>query len=112
MHRISTNVRKFEGNITMSFNISDKQLSKKYNKIWKRVEKLLKIESDSKPVYVDDDTYIKTKIKTYGATVNTNFRDKKMPKEKAPYNCLSLIVLNSAIKANKKYYSSNTLGRM
>ena len=33
-------VRKSEGNTTMS--ISDKQLLKKYNQIWKRVKKLLK----------------------------------------------------------------------
>ena len=68
-------VRKFEGNTTMPFKISDTQLLKKYNQIWKRVEKLLKIEFDSKPVYGDDDKYIKTKIKIYGASVNTNFQD-------------------------------------
>ena len=33
-------VRKFEGNTTTPFNISDKQLLKKYNQIWKIVEKL------------------------------------------------------------------------
>ena len=54
-------VRKFEGKRTMSFKISDKQLLKKYNQIWKRVEKLLKIEFGSKPVYGDDDKYVKTK---------------------------------------------------
>ena len=48
-------VRKFEGNTTMSFKISNKQLFKKYNQIWKRVEKLLKIEFDNKPVYGDND---------------------------------------------------------
>ena len=60
---------------------SNKQLLKKYNQIWKRVEKLSEIEFDGKLVYVDDDKYIKTKIKIYGASVNTNFQDKKMPKE-------------------------------
>ena len=58
-------VRKFEGNMTMSFKISNKKLLKKYNQIWKRVEKLLKIESDSEPVYGDNDNNIKTKIKIY-----------------------------------------------
>ena len=29
-------VKKFEGNTTMSFKISDKQLQKKYNEIWKK----------------------------------------------------------------------------
>ena len=56
-------VRKFEGNTTMSFKISNKQLLKKYCQIWKRVEKLLKIKFDSEPVYGDNDKYIKTKIK-------------------------------------------------
>ena len=77
---------------------------KKYSHIWKRVEKLLKIEFDSKPVYDDDDKYIKTKLKIYGANVNTNFQDKKMEKEKAPCNYLSIIMLNSVTKAKKKDY--------
>ena len=48
-------VRKFEGNTTMYFKISNKQLFKKYKRIWKKVEKLLKIELDSEPVYDDTD---------------------------------------------------------
>ena len=56
-------VRKFEGNTTMSFKISDSKLLKKYNQIWKSIEKLLKIEFDSKPIYGDNDKYINTKIK-------------------------------------------------
>ena len=39
-------VRTFKGNTTMSFEIRDKQLLKKYNQIWKKIEKLLKIEFD------------------------------------------------------------------
>ena len=74
-------VRKFEGNTTMSFKISNKQLLKKYNQIWKRVEKLLKIEFDSEPVYGDNDKYIKTKIKTYDDSVNINFQGKKWQKK-------------------------------
>ena len=50
-------VRKFEGNTTMYFTISDKQLLKKYNQIWKRVKKLLKIEFDSESVYGGNDNY-------------------------------------------------------
>ena len=53
---------------------------KKYNQIWKRVEKLLKIEFDSEPVYGDNDKYIKTKIKIYAGSMITNFQSKKMPK--------------------------------
>ena len=81
-------VRKFEGNTTMSFKFSDKQLLKRYNQIWKRVEKLLKIEFDSKLVHGDDDKYIKTKIKIYSGSVNTNFQDKKMPKKKKKHRAI------------------------
>ena len=74
--------RKFKGNTAMSFKISDKQLLKKYNQIWKRVEKLLKIEFDSEPVYGDNDKYIKTKIKIYAGSMITNFQRKKRQKKK------------------------------
>ena len=59
--QVTVYVRKFEGNTTISFKISDKQLLKNYNQIQERVEKLLKIEFDSEPVYGDNDRYIKTK---------------------------------------------------
>ena len=36
-------------------------------------------------------------------SVITDFHDKKMQKEKAPCKCLSIIMLDSVIKANKKY---------
>ena len=34
---------------------------------------------ESKPVYGEDVKYIKTKKKTYGGSVITNFHNKKMP---------------------------------
>ena len=101
--------RKFDENATMSFKANNKQLLKNYNKIWENVEKLLKIDFESKPVYEDDDKYIKTKIKIYAGSVITNFHNKKMPKEKAPCKCLSIIMLDSVIKANKKYYPQTLL---
>ena len=88
LSHITGYVRKFEGNTKMSFKISDKQMLKKYSQIWKRVEKALKIELYSKPVYGDNDKYIKTKLKIYGGSVNTSFQDKEMPKEKATSMCL------------------------
>ena len=48
----------------------------------KNVESLLNIGFESKPVYGDDDKYIKTKIKIYAKNTITNFHNKKMPKEK------------------------------
>ena len=72
----------------------------------------MSIEFDSEPVYGDDDKYIKTEIKMYGDRVNTNVQGKKVPKENASYKCLSLIVLNSVIRVNKKILSTNSFGRV
>ena len=104
-------VRESDDNVTIFFKTSDKQLLKKYNQIWKTVEKLLKIEFDSKSVYGDDEKCIKTKTKAYAGSMIANFQGKRMPKEKAPCKCLSVIMLDSGIKANEKYYPQ-TLGRM
>ena len=52
---------------------------------------------------------IKTKIKTYAGSMITNFWSKKMPKEKVPSKCLSIIMLDSVIKAKKKYYPQTLL---
>ena len=96
--------RKFDENAAMSFIVKDKRLLKKYTKIWETIEELMKINFESKPVYGEDVKYIKTKIKTYAGSIITNFHNKKMPKEKAPCKCLSIIMIDSVIKVNKKYY--------
>ena len=102
-------VKHFDSNKTMSFKVSDNKLLKKYNKIWERFSNLLNIEFDSKPVYGDVDKYIKAKLKMYGDRVNSNFQGKKVPKENASYKCISLIMLDSVIRVNKKYYPQTLL---
>ena len=72
--------RKFDENVTRSFEANNKQFLKNYNKIWEKIEKLMKMDF----VYGDEDKYIKRKRKVYAASMITNFHDKKMPKEKAP----------------------------
>ena len=69
----------------------------------------MKINFECKPVYGDDDKYIKTKIKMSADSIITNFHNQKMPKEKAPCKCLSIIMIDSVIKANKKYYPQTLL---
>ena len=101
--------KKFDENATMSFRANNKQFLKNYNKIWEKIAKLLKIEIESKPVYGDDDKYIKTKMKIYADNVITNFQNKIMPKGKSPCKCLSITMLDSVIKANKKYYPQTFL---
>ena len=103
-------INKFEKNkITMSLMVKDKQLLENYNKIWKKIERLMSIDFESKTTYGDDDDkYIKTKIKTYKDSITTNFYNKngskKIPEEKVPHKCLSIIILDSIIYAYEKYY--------
>ena len=102
-------VRHFDSNKTTSFKVNDNKLLKKYNKIWEKISGLMNTEFDNEPVYGDGDKYIKTKIKMYGGRVNTIFQGKKVPKENASYKCLSLIMLDSVIRVNKKYYPQTLL---
>ena len=79
-------IRKFDENATIFFSVNDMQHLMNYNEIWKIVEKLLKIDFESKPVYGDDDKYIKTKIKIYADSMIKNFHSKEMPKKKHHVN--------------------------
>ena len=58
---------------------------------------------------VNNDNYIKVKIKSYGGKINKHFQDKRIPKENASYKCLLLIMLDSVIRINKKYYHQTLL---
>ena len=61
----------------------------------------------------DDDKYIKTKIKIHKYNITTNFYNKigskRVPKEKIPHKCLSIIILDSVIYAYEKYYPQTFL---
>ena len=73
----------------------------------------MSIDFDSKPVYGNDDKYIKTKIKTYKDSITTNFYNKKgskkIPEEKIPHKCLSIIILDSVLYAYEKYHPQTFL---
>ena len=102
-------VKHFGSNKTMPFKVSDNKLLKNYNKIWEKISNLLDIKSVSQLVYGDGDKYLKSKIKMYRDSVNTNFQGKRVPKENASYKCLSLTMLDSVIRANKKLYPQTLL---
>ena len=74
--------RKFNENRTMSFRVNNKQLLKNYNKIQKKIEELMNINSESRPVYGYNNKYIKTKIKVYADSIITNFHKNEIPKKK------------------------------
>ena len=70
----------------------------------------MEIDFNTKPTYGnDDDKYIKTKIKTYSDIIIKNFRNNKIPKEKVPCKCLSVIMLDSVIESDQKYYPQTFL---
>ena len=96
-----------ENKITMSLIIKDTQRFKNTIKYRKKIEKLMKIDFNTKTTYGDDDKYVKTK-KTYKDSITTNFYNKngseKIPEEKVPHKCLSIIILDSIIYAYEKYY--------
>ena len=102
-------VKHFYSNKTTPFKTSYNKLLKEYTKIWEKVSNLINIKFDSEPVYGDNDKYLKTKIKLYGDKININFQGKKIPNENASYKCLSLIMLDSVIKGNQKYYPQTLL---
>ena len=77
-------------------------------KYGKKVEKLIRTDFESKLTYGYDDKYLKIKMK-YADIIITNFYNKKMPKEKVPYKCLSIIMLDSVIESDEEYYPQTLL---
>ena len=60
------------GGKNMSFEIEDEMVYVKYNNIWNKIKDLLSgIRLQSEPIY--DDSYIKTKVKTFSEVIKTMF---------------------------------------
>ena len=79
----------------------------------KKIEKLMKIDFNTKTTYGDADKYLKTRIKTYKDSINTNCYNKNgsknIPEENVPHKCLSVIILDSIIYAYEKYHPQTFL---
>ena len=74
----------------------------KYNKIWKKIKKLLSVEFDGQPVYDEKD--IKTRVKTFEDKVITKFTGNEIPKENTHYSCIAAICIASVIKLERENY--------
>ena len=94
-------------NRTISCEVIDKKLLKAYTEIQKKISSLLNKEFDSDPVYRGSNECIKTKIKSCGDKINTNFQSKKIPKRNTSYKSLSLIMLDSVIRVGKENISKH-----
>ena len=69
----------FDETKSMSFLIRDDELLENYNEIWEKVKDSLKKELDSEGVY--NKKYLKAKIRSYNAKINTNCHNNKIPKK-------------------------------
>ena len=93
---------KDKSNKLMPFLIDDEKLLEKYKAISTKVEDLKKIELNALPVY--DDRDIKTKIRTYGDKVYTNFRGLNMPEDDMESESFIVISIDSLLVYDKKYH--------
>ena len=106
MPKMSGHVKTFKVenkiNRLMSFRIDDEKLLEKYKAIWTKIENLKNIELNAVPDYVG--RYIKTKIRTYGNKVYTNFRDLNVPKDNIEYESFTAISIDLLLVCENKYY--------
>ena len=73
----------------------------KYSSIWNKVKELLGgIKLYSERIY--DDSYIKTKVKTFSDVIKTLFDGNKIPEERIEYLCITCISIDSILKVDKK----------
>ena len=98
----------FESNKKNMSLLADDDVILKFNKIWKKIKKLLSVEFDSQPLY--DEKYIKTRLKTFKVKAITKFTDNEILKENTYYSCIDAIWVNSVIKLEKENYSQVNLG--
>ena len=94
--------RDFDETKYVSFLKKDDELLKKYNEIWGKVKNSIKKEFNSEPV--NNEKYLKAKIKSYNGKITTNFHNNKIPREGSQFICLSVILIDSVFRTGKNYY--------
>ena len=101
--QMSGYIKYFEdGRKNMSFKIENYSVYIKYNQIWNKIRELLGVKFYSEPIY--DDSYIKTKVKTFSNIIKTLFSGDEIPKEKIEYSCIACISIDSVLKVDKKNF--------
>ena len=102
--QMSVWIKYFEnGGKNVSFKMEDDSVYLKYNEIWNKIKELLGgIKFHSDPIY--DDSYIKTKVKTFSDMIKTLFDGDEIPKERTEYVCITCISIDSVLKVDKKNY--------
>ena len=94
----------------ISFRIDDEKLIEKYKAIWTKIQDLKSIELNALSIY--DDKYIKTKTRTYGDKVYTNFCGLNVPEDDIECESFTVISIDSLLKYKNKYYLQVYLDKM
>ena len=106
MPKISGYVKTFKieegNNELMSFHINDEKLLEKYKAILTKIVDLKNIKLHTLPVY--DDRYIKTKLRTFGDKIYTNFRSLNVSKDDIEFESFTAISIDSLLVYDKKCY--------
>ena len=89
-------------NKLMSFRLGDEKLLEKCKAIWTKIEDLKNTELNALPVY--DDRYIKTKIRTNGDKIYTNFRGLNVSEDDIECKSFVAIPIGSLLVYGNKYY--------
>ena len=86
----------------MSFRIDDEKLLEKYKAIWTKIEDLTNVELNI--LSLSDDRYIKTKIRTYGGKLYTNFCALNVPEHDIECESFIITSIDSLLVHENKYY--------
>ena len=86
----------------MSFRTDNEKLLEKNKAIWTKVEDLKNIELNALLVY--DDSYIKTKTRTYSDKVYINFCGLNVPEDDIKFESFPVISVDYLLVYNNKYY--------
>ena len=93
------------GGKNMTFVMDNEKVYDKYNEIWEKIRKLLKVEITVNPVR--DDKYLVAKLKIFNrinrTTFNNNNNNKNnIPVERNHYICIPAIDIDSVLKIDNK----------
>ena len=101
--KMSGYIKYFEnGGKNMSFKIEHDEVYVKCKIKRIKLKELLGVNYYSEPI--NDDKYIKTKVKTFSSVINTLFSGDEISKERIEYVCISYISIDSILRVDKKNY--------
>ena len=90
------------GGKNMSFLIKNDEVWEIYEDIWNVIKNKLNIKFHSQPI--NENKYLKGKVREFGGNIKTNFLGNGLPKENTYYTCIACITDDSVLKINKKNY--------